>query len=68
MSGGGGIRTPPENPGKTAFSEKGGADSGAVTLSNFSNDSDLALIINAWPNLPEAIRAGILAIIRAAGG
>jgi hypothetical protein len=29
---------------------------------------DLQAIIEAWPTLPEAIRAGILAIVRAAGG
>ena len=29
--------------------------------------SDLSLVIKAWPNLQEAIRAGIIAMIRAAG-
>jgi hypothetical protein len=29
--------------------------------------TDLAAIVRAWPNLPEAIKAGILAMIRAAG-
>jgi hypothetical protein len=28
----------------------------------------LATIIDAWPTLPDAIKAGILAIVRAAGG
>jgi hypothetical protein len=28
----------------------------------------LAALIDAWPTLPEAIRAGILALVRAAGG
>ena len=27
---------------------------------------DLAAIVDAWPELPEAIRAGILAMVRAA--
>jgi hypothetical protein len=31
-------------------------------------DADLADVIGAWPMLPVAIRAGILAMIRAAGG
>ncbi len=29
---------------------------------------DLQAIIDAWPALPEAIRAGILAMVKAAGG
>lgn len=28
-------------------------------------DPDLAALIDAWPNLPEAMKAGILAMIRA---
>jgi len=30
-------------------------------------DPDLQLLIKAWSTLPEAIRAGILAMVRAAG-
>jgi hypothetical protein len=30
------------------------------------NDSDLAALIAAWPNLPEALKAGIAAIVEAA--
>jgi hypothetical protein len=29
-------------------------------------DPDLAAVIDAWPELPEAIKAGILAMIKAA--
>jgi hypothetical protein len=29
---------------------------------------DLALIIEAWPRLPEAVRAGILAMVKASAG
>ena len=29
---------------------------------------ELRAIIDAWPNLPEAIKAGISAMVRAAGG
>jgi hypothetical protein len=29
-------------------------------------DPDLALVNQAWPDLPEAIRAGILAMVKAA--
>jgi hypothetical protein len=31
-------------------------------------DSDLAAILAAWPKLPEAIRAGILAMVKATSG
>jgi hypothetical protein len=29
---------------------------------------DLAAIVDAWPALPEAIRAGIVAMVKAASG
>jgi hypothetical protein len=32
------------------------------------NDTELAAVVDAWPELPEAIRAGILAMVRAASG
>jgi len=28
---------------------------------------DLAAVISAWPSLPEALRAGIVAMVKAAG-
>jgi hypothetical protein len=31
-----------------------------------SNDPDLAAVIDAWDRLPEAIRAGIVAMVKAA--
>jgi hypothetical protein len=31
-------------------------------------DRDLAAVVNAWPSLSEAVRAGILTMVRAAGG
>jgi hypothetical protein len=30
------------------------------------NDPDLTVLVDAWPELPEAIRAGILAMVGAA--
>jgi len=30
-------------------------------------DPDLAAVVSAWPGLPEALRAGILAMVKAAG-
>src|SRR5271157_3381954 len=32
------------------------------------DDPDLAAMVAAWPELPEAIRAGLLAMVRAASG
>lgn len=63
-SGGGGIRTTPEFPEETTLLERRGAESGALA----STDPDLALLIKAWQNLPDPIKAGILAMVRAAGG
>jgi hypothetical protein len=31
-------------------------------------DPDLAAVVEAWPTLPAAIRAGILAMVKAASG
>jgi len=42
-------------------SNQGEAESEAVWP-----DSDLKAVVDAWPALPEAIRVGILAMIRAA--
>jgi hypothetical protein len=43
----------------------GATSSATVSL---SNDPDLAAIIDAWPALPEAVQAGILAMVKAAAG
>jgi hypothetical protein len=47
---------------------EGGAKSGALAPENPAIDPTLAAVIDAWAKLPEAIRAGILAMVRAAGG
>ncbi|MCZ6494422.1 MAG: hypothetical protein O6933_10130 [Planctomycetota bacterium] len=41
----------------------GGAESGAVGGKSGPSDPDLARLINACPNLPEAIRAGIVEMV-----
>jgi len=42
-----------------------GAKSGALRANSTEIDPKLATIINAWPMLPEAIRAGIVAMVKA---
>jgi len=40
----------------------------AAPRSDAPNDPDLAALIAAWPDLPEPVRAGINAMVRAATG
>ena len=61
------IEQYPNSPQKTALSERGGAESGAVAARNGPIDPDLALIIEVWPGLPEETKAGILAMVRTSG-
>jgi hypothetical protein len=49
---------------KTAILEPPSAKSGAPKDENTPPDPDLALIQNRWPQLPEAVRSAILAIVR----
>jgi hypothetical protein len=56
----------PENTGKTQVSDAAGADAGAVETKTAQFPPDLQALIDAWPTLPDAIRAGILAMVRAA--
>jgi len=65
-SGEGGIRTRRESARKPTLSEPGGAESGALPLADQSIPPELAALIDAWPRLPEPIRAGILSLVRVA--
>src|SRR5262249_19739209 len=57
--GGAGNRTSREIPSETIHLEGGGAESGAPA----TTDPDLAVLIAAWLNLPEPIRAAIRALV-----
>ena len=59
-----GLELPPENAGKTGVLDQGGAESGALGAREAPLDADLAAVVDAWPALPDAIKAGILAMIR----
>jgi hypothetical protein len=61
QSGAGGIRPPVEKLAKSVLSSEGGAESGPIEPLS-------ATVVAAWPELPEAIKAGILAIVKAASG
>ena len=63
-SGGGGIRSDGKTPEKPQIVEASGAESGAPA----GGDADLAAVIDAWRMLPKPIRAGIVAMVRAAKG
>jgi hypothetical protein len=62
-----GNRIYAENAGKTGVPLQSGAETGALDTEKPPIDRDLAAVNEAWPTLPEAIKAGILAMIRATG-
>jgi hypothetical protein len=65
--GGTGFEPPAKLSEKTPFASTGGAESGALGSEIDSLDPGLAEVVKAWPTLPEAVRADILAMVRAAG-
>jgi hypothetical protein len=63
-----GLEPSAQVPGKRPNSQSRGAQSGAVGARveiAAGIDANLVAVIQAWPELPEAIRVGILALIRA---
>jgi hypothetical protein len=69
-----GLELRPDSTANTTSVPRSGAESGAVAAdpdaidgaaSRLQSplDADLAAVINAWPALPEAVKAGILAMI-----
>lgn len=65
--GAGGPELPLKSPVKTHISETGGANSGARSAPTGPEstpvDPDLQRLVNAWPTLPEPIRAAVLALV-----
>ena len=55
-----------KKPEKNAHSENRAAAGAAVEPDNAPIDADLQAIIERWADLPEAVKAGIVAMVRAA--
>jgi len=66
--GGRGLELPLLALSKTAISENLRTESGTPKDQNTPPDPDLAKIVTAWPQLPEAVRSAVLAIVRNAIG
>jgi hypothetical protein len=63
-----GNRTPAETAGNSVNLPQGGAESGALNARRATIDPTFAAVVEAWPTLPDPIKAGILAMVRAASG
>ncbi len=60
------LEVPPKNTGNDGGGGQSGAESGALGAGEAPIGPDLAVVVDAWPKLPDAIKAGILAIVTAA--
>jgi hypothetical protein len=49
-------------------SDAGGTKASPPVLPPMTADANLRLLIEAWPMLPDAMKAGILAMVNAAAG
>lgn len=66
-----GLEHTPQTPTKTPKAETSGAESGALpaqTAPTPPADPALERLVEAWPTLPDAVRAGIAAMIDASTG
>jgi hypothetical protein len=61
-----GREHPSKTSGKPRLLERGGAESSALGAREPSDDPKLAEVVACWPTLPEAVKASILAAVRAA--
>ena len=58
----------PENAVKTAFFESGAPNLTPTGIDDLKVDVDLQTIVERWSELPDAIKAGILAMVMASSG
>ena len=59
-----GFEQPPQSLGKTAFQGAGNAESSALAAGNVEIDSELELIVRAWPDLSKTLREQLLKFIK----
>ncbi len=72
----GGLEQPASPAGNTPVSDSRGNKSGNIGADSGRSagpdtppaDPELAAVVAAWPDLPGAVRAGILAMVAASGG
>ena len=57
----------PAKPEENEHSFQGAAHSAAVSASPALSDPQLLLLINSWDQIPDEIKAGILAMLQAIG-
>jgi hypothetical protein len=58
--------TKPDNSsGNTAISETGGVKASPLPSLHFPTDADFVAVALAWTKLPDTIRAGVAAMVRA---
>jgi len=60
-----GFERPPKIPRNSDNSQTGGAESGARGAPHRPSDPGLTVIVTTWPGLPDTMKAGILAMVRA---
>jgi hypothetical protein len=60
-----GFEHPAKSSGNDGGGGQSGAECGALGAQNAPLDPDLAAVVDAWPKLPGAIKAGILAMVTA---
>lgn len=59
----------PANPAeKRQIAQAGGAKASLAVFPTLPVDADLRALMKAWPAMPEPIKAGILAMVKAASG
>jgi hypothetical protein len=57
----------PENPRENEHSQDRAASGAAVGIENGPIDPDLQAIIECWADLPKAVKAGIVAMVKTTG-
>ena len=60
-----GFQREPFPPGNRHIATTGAAKSGATDAANHDVEAELLEVIDAWPELPAALKSGILAMVRA---